>query len=55
MENDLHFSKKSVAIGQVHMLHMTSTLQFVKELPIQLLIDLWGNMNACDYPSKGEC
>lgn len=57
----LHFIRKRVAIGHVHVLHVSSAYQyayiFIKGLPKELFLDFRTNLNIRDppVPTTGAC
>jgi histone deacetylase 1/2 len=58
---DLHFVRDRVSMGQVHMLHVSSSRQFadilMKGLPSPLFPDFWSSLNVHTPPvvTTGEC
>jgi hypothetical protein len=51
VEIDLHFVREKVAIGQVRVLHVPTTSQFVgiftKGLPSSVFNEFWSSLNIC--------
>lgn len=58
MEINLLFVRKRVAIGQVHVLHVSSAHQFAdiftKELPTQLFLDFRYSLSVWEPPAQAE-
>jgi hypothetical protein len=52
-EIDIHFVREKVALGEVWVLHVPSSHQFVdmmKGLPVQLFTDFRSSLCVCDPP-----
>jgi hypothetical protein len=51
VEIDLHFIREKVAIGQVHVLHVPTTSQFIdiftKGLTSSVFNEFWSSLNIC--------
>jgi hypothetical protein len=51
VEIDIHFIREHVAIGDVRVLHVAMTSQFVdiftKGLPTSVFLDFWSSLNIC--------
>jgi hypothetical protein len=52
VEIELHFVRERVAIGDVRILHMPTTSQFMdiftKGLPTSVFFDFWSSLNICN-------
>jgi hypothetical protein len=55
IEIDIHFIREKIPLGQVRMLHMSSSHQFAdimtKGLHVQLFTDFWSSLRVRDSPA----